>query len=137
MLERFVTAQDPIYAGALAELRAGNKRTHWMWFIFPQLRGLGQSERAVRYGIADLAEARAYLAHTVLGPRLRECTHAVLAVAGKTAHGIFGSPDDRKFHSSMTLFFLAATDLAPFRAALERYFGGELDPITVQLLGRG
>jgi uncharacterized protein (DUF1810 family) len=136
MLEHFVEAQEPIYQDALAELRAGDKRTHWMWFIFPQLRGLGRSEHAIRYGLADLSEAKAYLAHTVLGPRLRECTHALLAVEGKSASEILHSPDDLKFRSSMTLFLHAAADPKPFRAALDKYYGGELDPLTVELLGR-
>jgi uncharacterized protein (DUF1810 family) len=135
MLEHFVAAQEPIYATALGELSAGDKRTHWMWFIFPQLRALGRSERAIRYGLADLAEAKAYLAHPVLGPRLRECTHAMLGVEGRSAHDILHSPDDLKFRSSMTLFFLAAADPAPFRAALDKYYGGALDPLTVELLG--
>lgn len=135
MLEHFVAAQEPIYATALAELSAGEKRTHWMWFIFPQLKALGCSERAIRYGLADLAEAKAYLAHTVLGPRLRECTHAVLRVEGRSAHDILGSPDDLKFRSSMTLFLNAAADPKPFRDALDKYYGGEPDPLTVDLLG--
>jgi uncharacterized protein (DUF1810 family) len=135
MLEHFVVAQEPIYATALAELSAGEKRTHWMWFIFPQLKALGRSERAIRYGLADLAEAKAYLAHTVLGPRLRECTHAVLRVEGRSAHDILGSPDDLKFRSSMTLFLHAAADPKPFRDALDKYYGGEPDPLTVDLLG--
>jgi len=135
MFEPFVAAQDPIYASVLAELRAGQKATHWMWFIFPQLRALGRSATALRFGIADLDEARAYLAHPVLGPRLRECTEAVNRVSGRTAHEIFGSPDDMKFRSSMTLFAHAADDPAPFRRALERYYDGLEDPVTVGLIG--
>ena len=108
-----------------------------MWYIFPQLRELGHSDRAVQFGLADLEEAKAYLAHTVLGPRLRECTHAVLGVEGRSAHDILHSPDDLKFRSSMTLFFYAAADPTPFRAALDKYYGGELDRRTVELLGRG
>ena len=134
MLEHFVAAQDPIYQTALAELRAGDKQTHWMWFIFPQLRALGRSATALRYGLADLSEAKAYLAHKVLGPRLRECTQAMLGVEGRSAHDILHSPDDLKFRSSMTLFLLASADPAPFRAALDKYYGGELDPRTVELL---
>ncbi len=134
MLEHFVAAQDPIYPTVLAELRAGDKQTHWMWFIFPQLRALGRSPTAQRYGLADLTEAKAYLAHQLLGPRLRECTAAMLGVEGRSAHDILGSPDDLKFRSSMTLFFQAAVDPAPFRAALDKYYGGELDPRTVELL---
>ena len=107
-LERFVTAQAPVFATAPAELQAGEKRSHWMWFVFPQLRGLGHSAMAMRYGIGSLDEARAYLAHPLLGPRLIECTCAVLAIEGRPLHAIFGSPDDVKFCSSMTLFSLAA-----------------------------
>jgi uncharacterized protein (DUF1810 family) len=134
MFEPFVTAQDPIYAEVLSELGAGDKRTHWMWFVFPQLRALGRSERAIRYGLADLSEAIAYLAHPVLGPRLIACTRLVLGVDGKTAHDIFGSPDDLKFRSSMTLFARAAPDQPIFASALDKYFGGEPDPLTVELL---
>src|SRR3954470_2345249 len=104
--ERFVTAQAPVFATALAELQAGQKRSHWMWFVFPQLRGLGRSAMARHYGVGSLAEARAYLAHPLLGPRLIECTCAVLAIEGRPLHAIFGSPDDVKFCSSMTLFSL-------------------------------
>jgi uncharacterized protein (DUF1810 family) len=103
-LDRFVVAQDPVYARVRAELAAGAKTSHWMWFIFPQLRGLGRSAMADHFGIADRAEAEAYLRHPVLGERLRECTRLVLAVRGRDATGIFGTPDDMKFHSSMTLF---------------------------------
>jgi uncharacterized protein (DUF1810 family) len=131
MLEHFVAAQDPIYAGVLAELRAGRKTTHWMWFIFPQLRALGRSPAALRFGIADLDEARAYLLHPLLGPRLIECTEIVSAVAGRTAHEIFASPDDMKFRSSMTLFAHAADEPAPFRRALQKYFDGIEDPLTL------
>jgi len=132
-LERFVEAQAPIYARALAELKAGAKQSHWMWFIFPQIAGLGHSAMAQMYAIQDLAEAQAYLAHSVLGPRLRECTQAVLDIDGKTAHAIFGSPDDLKFRSSMTLFDSAApTDI--FRTALEKYFDGEADKLSLELL---
>ncbi len=134
MFEPFITAQDPIYTEVLSELGAGDKRTHWMWFIFPQLRALGRSERAIRYGLADLSEAIAYLAHPVLGPRLIACTRLVLGVDGKTAHDIFGSPDDLKFRSSMTLFARAAPDQPIFASALDKYFGGEPDPLTVELL---
>ncbi len=131
MFEHFVTAQDPVYAAVLAELAAGHKRTHWMWFIFPQLRALGRSERAIRYGLADLDEAKVYLAHPVLGARLKECTRLVNGVDGRSAHEIFGSPDDMKFRSSMTLFARAAPEEPVFRAALEKYFGSEEDPLTL------
>jgi uncharacterized protein (DUF1810 family) len=135
-LQRFVAAQEPVFATVLAELRAGRKRTHWMWFVFPQLRGLGRSQTATYYGIGSLEEARAYLAHPLLGPRLDLCTNAVLGVEGRTPHEIFGSPDDMKFHSSMSLFALAAVDTAsPYRRALDRWWQGEADPETVRLLG--
>jgi uncharacterized protein (DUF1810 family) len=134
-LERFVTAQGPVFATALAELRAGRKRGHWMWFVFPQLRGLGQSAIAQRYGVASLAEAKAYLAHPLLGPRLVACTRAVLAVEGRSLHAIFGTPDDLKFRSSMTLFALAADeDDGVFRQALDRYCHGRMDERTLALL---
>src|SRR3569833_2394010 len=121
-LQRFVEAQERIYEAALAELTAGAKRSHWMWFVFPQIAGLGSSPMAQRYALASLAEARDYLAHPVLGPRLRECTAAVMAVAERTAHQVFGSPDDLKFRSSMTLFTEAAPQEPLFRAALSRFF---------------
>ena len=132
-LERFVEAQANVYARALAELKAGRKQSHWMWFVFPQIAGLGHSAMARNYAISDLAEAHAYLAHPLLGTRLRECTQAVLDVEGKTAHEIFGSPDNLKFRSSMTLFDLASpSDM--FHTALENYFSGEPDPLTLQEL---
>ena len=134
MFEPFVTAQEPIYAQVLAELRAGRKQTHWMWFIFPQLKALGRSATALRFGIADLAEARAYLQHPVLGARLVECAEIVGGIAGKTAHEIFGSPDDVKLRSSMTLFAHAAGDAGPFRQVLEKYYGGVEDPLTAELV---
>ena len=134
-LERFVAAQAPVFAAALAELRAGRKRSHWMWFVFPQLRGLGRSSTAELYGIGSLAEARAYLAHPVLGPRLILCTEAVLAVEGRSLHEIFGSPDDVKFCSSMTLFSRAqGGDESVFRRALDRFCSGREDERTVELL---
>ena len=132
-LDRFVAAQAPVYATALAELRVGHKRTHWMWFVFPQIAGLGRSATAQLYALGSLAEARSYLAHPVLGPRLRECAQAVLAVEGRSARAIFGSPDDLKFHSSMTLFSLAAPDDALFVACLDKYFGGARDAATLDL----
>jgi len=136
-LNRFVVAQEPVFASALAELRAGRKRTHWMWFVFPQLRGLGRSSTASYYGIISLDEARAYLAHPLLGPRLELCTNAVLGIEGRTLHEIFGSPDDMKFHSSMTLFAAAAGEKAsPYRRALDRWWRGEADSATLRLLGR-
>ena len=134
-LERFVSAQAPVYATVLAELRAGLKQSHWMWFIFPQLAALGRSPTAKFYGLAGLDEARAYLKHEVLGPRLVECTGLVNAVTGKSAHEIFGSPDDLKFRSCVTLFWLAGGDEV-FREALRRYYGGVEDEATVRLVGR-
>lgn len=136
-LDRFVRAQEGTIAAALAELRAGRKRTHWMWFVFPQLRGLGHSQTAQHYGIASLAEARAYLAHPVLGPRLVECAEALLAVQARSAHEILGSPDDLKLRSSMTLFASAADDDATvFADVLDRYFDGRPDPMTTGMLAR-
>ena len=135
-LERFVAAQDPIYAQVRAELRSGRKRTHWMWFVFPQLRGLGESSTSRHFAIASLDEARAYLGHPVLGPRLLECTRLVNAIGGRTLRGIFGFPDDLKFHSCMTLFsVVASAERAEFSAALEKYCGGERDERTLALLG--
>jgi uncharacterized protein (DUF1810 family) len=134
-LERFLAAQEPVLAQACAELAAGCKRSHWMWFIFPQLRGLGSSAMAQRYAIASLAEARAYLAHPLLGERLRRCTELVNRVQGRTVEEIFGYPDELKFRSSMTLFGRAAAAAPePFAAALAKYFGGEEDPRTLELL---
>jgi len=136
-LGRFVAAQDAVMAAVREELRAGRKRTHWMWFVFPQLRALGRSATALHYGIASLAEARAYLAHPALGPRLRDCTALVCAAQGRTIHEIFGSPDDMKFRSCMTLF-AAADPAAPlFTEALRIFFDGQPDPLTVDLLAAG
>ncbi|MBS0380698.1 MAG: DUF1810 domain-containing protein [Proteobacteria bacterium] len=134
-LERFVRAQAPIYAQALAELVAGRKTSHWMWFVFPQLRGLGHSNAAHEYGISGIEEARAYLAHPLLGARLRECTNTVAALEGVTAERVFGYPDELKFRSSMTLFAQAASTAdGCFRVALARYFAGAEDPRTRELL---
>ena len=138
-LARFLEAQAGCHATVLEELAAGEKTSHWMWFIFPQLDGLGASPMARRYAISDLTEARAYLAHPLLGARLRECTRRVLAIEGRTAYEIFGSPDDLKLRSCLTLFARAAGP-APaaadrvFGEALARYYGGEPDPRTVRLL---
>lgn len=135
-LQRFIAAQEPIFETALAELRAGRKRTHWMWFVFPQLRGLGISPTAERYGLASLAEAHAYLAHPILGPRLVACTAAILEIEGQSAHAIFGSPDDMKLRSCMTLFALAAgSGDNIFRQGLQHFFGGNLDQRTLDLIG--
>lgn len=134
-LQRFVEAQAPVYATVLAELSDGRKRSHWMWFIFPQLRGLGRSPTARFYGIAGLDEARAYLAHPVLGRRLAQATETVLAVQGRTLHEIFGSPDDLKFRSSMTLFAQAAAEGGDlYRKALDRFCDGRPDDATLTLL---
>ncbi|MBI1686825.1 DUF1810 domain-containing protein [Caulobacter hibisci] len=133
-LQRFVDAQAATYAAALAELRAGRKRSHWMWFVFPQIAGLGRSSTAQFYAIADLAEARAYLAHPLLGPRLIACIDAILALAGDDAHAVFGSPDDLKLRSSLTLFAAAAPQEPRFRAALAKYFAGQDDPATLERL---
>ena len=133
-LQRFIDAQNPVYEQVCAELRAGRKRTHWMWFIFPQLKGLGRSETAIEFAIQSRQEAEAYLNHPVLGPRLRTCTELVTAVEGRSIEQIFGYPDDLKFHSSMTLFATAASDNQIFKAALEKYFAGELDPVTIERL---
>ncbi|HEX3538035.1 MAG TPA: DUF1810 domain-containing protein [Stellaceae bacterium] len=134
-LQRFVTAQAPLFATVLEELEAGRKRSHWMWFVFPQLRGLGFSSTAQFYGIASLDEARAYLAHPLLGGRLDLCTRTVLTVKDCSVYDIFGSPDDMKFHSSMTLFALAAAgDASVFHQALDRWWGGRMDQQTLRLL---
>jgi uncharacterized protein (DUF1810 family) len=136
-LERFVLAQNSgdIYGRALAELRAGRKESHWMWFVFPQLAGLGRSPMSAKYAISSLEEARAYLAHPVLGGRLKECAGAVAALGGRDAGQIFGGIDARKLHSSMTLFQRAAPGEQVFRQVLEQYFQGLPDPATEQLLG--
>jgi uncharacterized protein (DUF1810 family) len=135
-LTRFVDAQTPVYRDVVEELRGGRKRSHWMWFVFPQLRGLGGSPMADRYGIASLEEARAYLRHDVLGPRLRECTRLVNEVQGRSVADIFGSPDDLKLRSSMTLFSRATDDNADFVALLDKYYGGEYDELTLRRLSR-
>ncbi len=132
-LQRFVSAQAPVYARVLSELRAGDKRSHWMWFIFPQVRGLGSSAMAERYGISGRTEAVAYLDHPVLGPRLRECVGLVLGVRGRSVAQIFGYPDDLKFHSSLTLFAEVSGE-ALFQEALDKYFGGKLDGGTIERL---
>ena len=136
-LERFVAAQAPVIVAVRAELRAGRKRSHWMWFVFPQLRGLGASAMADRYGIASADEARAYLAHPVLGPRLRECCALVLAVEGQTIDRILGYPDNLKFRSCLTLFEAVAPQEPVFRQCLDKYYGGRADPKTLALLAGG
>ena len=135
-LQRFVDAQAPQLADVKAELAAGRKRTHWVWYVFPQLRGLGRSETARHFGLASRAEAAAYLAHPVLGPRLRDCVELVLAVQGRGAHAIFGSPDDLKLRSCLTLFRELDGAGGVFDRALRKYFDGEPDPATLDLLAR-
>ncbi len=136
-LERFVRAQAPVFDAALAELRGGKKRSHWMWFMFPQLRGLGYSATAHRYGVSSMDEARAYLAHPLLGTRLAEATEAALASGAGSLRALFGSPDDLKFCSSMTLFALAAGGDGPYRRALGHLCGGREDEATLRLLSSG
>lgn len=133
-LQRFVEAQDRVFASVLEELAAGEKASHWMWFVFPQLKALGKSSIAKYFGIESQGEALAYWQHPVLGHRLKECTEHVLAVDDKTAHEIFGSPDDLKFRSCMTLFAQVAPEEPLFGKALDRYFGGQPDEITLGLL---
>jgi uncharacterized protein (DUF1810 family) len=135
-LQRFVDAQDRVYDIVIDELRGGRKRSHWIWFVFPQLRALGRSPTALHYGIASLGEARAYLAHDVLGARLRECARLVAAIDDRSAAEIFGFPDDLKVRSSMTLFARATEDNADFIAVLDKFYNGEEDPVTVDRLAR-
>lgn len=130
-LQRFVDAQEQVYETVLGELRAGRKRGHWMWFIFPQIVGLGRSAMAQRFALSSLEEASAYLAHPVLGRRLRECAMLVAGISGRSITEIFGNPDDMKFRSSMTLFARAAPDEPIFATCLRQYFGGEPDPQTL------
>jgi uncharacterized protein (DUF1810 family) len=133
-LQRFVDAQDPVYDKVRAELRDGSKRSHWMWFIFPQIMGLGSSPLARRFAISSLSEATAFLEHPILGRRLAECTMLVNRVEGRPIGQIFGSPDDLKFRSSMTLFAHATPDNRVFLDALQKYFKGEFDPATLSRL---
>ncbi|MCQ4296649.1 DUF1810 domain-containing protein [Pseudomonas stutzeri] len=133
-LQRFVDAQQDHYQQALEELRSGSKRTHWMWFIFPQLQGLGRSAMAQRYAISGREEAIAYLQHPILGPRLRTCTQAMLEHCSGSARQILGSPDDLKFHSCMTLFARTASEPALFEQALQAFFDGQADPASLERL---
>jgi uncharacterized protein (DUF1810 family) len=135
-LQRFLDAQAPVYGRVLSELRRGRKASHWMWFIFPQVQGLGNSEMARRYAISGLEEAKAYLRHPLLGARLRECSGLVVAIEGSSIEEIFGYPDDLKFRSSMTLFAHATAGNEIFSAALQKYFDGESDPLTLQRLAQ-
>ena len=134
MLKRFVDAQEHSYAAALREIRAGRKESHWMWYIFPQLKGLGRSPTAEYYGITDLQEAKGYFDHPILGPRLTEISEALLSLDCNNASQIFGWPDDMKLRSCMTLFAVAAPDEPIFQAVLDKFFGGEKDPRTLALL---
>ncbi|WP_027556068.1 DUF1810 domain-containing protein [Bradyrhizobium sp. Cp5.3] len=134
-LERFIRAQDPVYRDVLAELSRGRKQSHWMWFVFPQVAGLGFSAMSQRYAINSREEAKAYLAHPILGSRLTECTGFVLAVEGRTINAILGAPDDAKFRSSMTLFG-AVSDAPIFGQAIAKYFDGERDGATLEILAR-
>jgi len=134
-LDRFIAAQEGAYEGAIAELRAGRKTGHWIWFVFPQVAGLGRSELSRYYAIASLDEARGYLAHPVLGSRLRECAAALLATTGRSAEEVLGSIDAVKVRSSMTLFLRAAPDEPRFREVLDRFYGGRTDDATDAILG--
>jgi uncharacterized protein (DUF1810 family) len=134
-LKRFVRAQDPVYRDIQGELTRGRKQSHWMWFVFPQVAGLGFSAMSQRYAIASRAEAKAYLAHPILGPRLIECTRLVLAIEGRSVNAILGAPDDAKFRSSMTLFD-AVSDEPVFDEALAKYFSGERDGATLEILSK-
>ncbi len=135
-LYRFLSAQEPVYDTVLDELRAGRKSSHWIWFIFPQITGLGRSAMAQKFAIGSLNEAKAYLKHPVLGPRLRECTQLVLDVNGRSAKEILGYPDHLKFRSCMTLFLTAATDNTLFNSALLKYFDGKPDQMTLDILAQ-
>lgn len=135
-LHRFLDAQQPVYDAVLDELRAGRKSSHWIWFIFPQIAGLGRSGTAQQFAIGSLDEAKAYLQHPILGPRLRACTQLVLNVEGRSAEEIFGYPDYLKFRSCLTLFLTAAPDNALFNAALLKYFHGKPDQLTLDILTR-
>jgi uncharacterized protein (DUF1810 family) len=133
-LQRFVDAQDPVWNVVVKELKAGRKQTHWMWFVFPQLAGLGRSATAQHFGIADLTEAELYLSHEVLGPRLKKAAQLTLAIEGSTVDEIFGYPDNLKLHSSMTLFDEATKGQSVFVEVLQKYFSGEFDGATLDLL---
>ncbi|MGV3773693.1 MAG: DUF1810 domain-containing protein [Verrucomicrobiales bacterium] len=133
-LSRFLDAQEQVYQAALKELSRGLKQSHWMWFIFPQFKGLGRSETASFYAIKSVEEAKAYLAHPVLGKHLEECSDAVLRIEGRTAHDILGSPDDLKLHSSMTLFDFVSPPTAVYKRVLAKYFSGQVDHKTLGLL---
>ena len=133
-LQRFVNAQNPVCVQVCSELRQGQKVTHWMWFIFPQIKGLGSSPTAIEFAISSLQEAEAYVRHPILGPRLRECCRLVILVEGRSIHQIFGYPDDLKFRSSMTLFARTTHENQIFKDALQKYFAGEPDRLTLERL---
>ena len=133
-LQRFLNAQEPVFDNAYAELAEGRKRSHWMWFIFPQIKGLGHSDMARKFAISSLEEAKAYLKHPVLGPRLLECSQLVANTEGRSIDDIFGYPDNLKFHSSMTLFARATLDNQIFLECLKKYFGGNPDQATLNQL---
>ena len=133
-LSEFVIAQDAVYDAVRRELAAGRKETHWIWFIFPQLAGLGRSPMSQKFGLASTDETRSYLEHSILGPRLRECTRLMLTMSDRSIGSILGYPDDLKFRSCMTLFAVVAPEDAIFGAALEKFFGGERDALTIKLL---
>ena len=133
-LNRFVTAQDSCYDTVISELKAGDKRSHWMWFIFPQIDGLGTSATARHYAITSMAEAKAYLSHPLLGSRLLECVALLLQINGKTAYQILSTPDDMKLQSCLSLFSLASPEEPSFKEALAKYYEGEMDVRTIQLL---
>ncbi|MEQ1848494.1 MAG: DUF1810 domain-containing protein [Nitrospira sp.] len=135
-LQRFLDAQDHVYNAVLDELRAGRKSSHWMWFIFPQITGLGRSAMAQKFALTSFDEAKAYLQHPILGPRLKECTQLVLDVEGRSAEEIFSSPDNLKFRSCLTLFMTATTDNTVFKDALLKYFDGKPDEMTLDLLAQ-
>jgi uncharacterized protein (DUF1810 family) len=136
-LSRFISAQEPVMQEVLSELRAGRKASHWMWYVFPQIQGLGSSHTARHYAMASREEARAYHEHPVLGARLKECTRLVLNIDGGNAQQIFGYPDDLKFRSCMTLFAEVAPEEPMYRESLVKYFGGEADPRTLEILSAG
>lgn len=133
-LQRFLDVQEGVYTRVVSELREGHKRSHWMWYVFPQIQGLGHSSMARRYAISSIDEAKAYLLHPVLGERLRECTRITTSIVGRAIGEIFGSPDDLKFHSCMTLFAKAANGDDVFTEALAKFFGAEMDPLTLERL---
>ncbi|MEO6003771.1 MAG: DUF1810 domain-containing protein [Opitutus sp.] len=133
-VREFIKAQESVYADVVAELKAGRKTSHWMWFIFPQLAGLGSSSMARRFALSSVVEARGYAEELVLGQRLRECTRLVIDVENRSIHRILGSPDDLKFRSSMTLFSIAVPEEPLFSQVLQKYYGGEPDPRTIELL---